>query len=101
MVTEHRLRYRRVILRTDGQNHATLSQLFGIALQRKVRFTGPGALPQDDPFRPVVTDHATPKRVVEIEDKTFFRQSTLGGDDSGKQVSVRGRSLWRDFHFRL
>ena len=101
MVAEHRLRYRRVILRADGQNHTTLSQLLGVTLQRKVGFTGPGALPQDDSFRAVVTDHATPKSVVEIEDETFFRQSTLGGDDSGEQLSVRGRSLWRDFLLRL
>ena len=72
MVAEHRLRYRKIILRADGQNHTTLSQLLGVTLQRKVRFTGPGALPQDDAVRPVVTDHTTPKSVIEIEDETFF-----------------------------
>ena len=101
MIAEHGLRRRGVILRTNGQNHATLSQLLGVALQGKVRFTCPGSLPEDDPFRPIITDHTAPQSVVEVEYEAFLRRSELGGDDSGEQVSVKRAQPVARFPFWL
>ena len=53
-----------------------------------MRFAGRASLAEDDAVEPVVADHAAPQRVVEIEDKTFLRQSALRGEDAGDEIAV-------------
>ena len=61
-----------IVLRADGQNDPTFLELLGVTLQGQMCFAGRTPLSEDDALEPVVTDHATPQSVVEIEDETFL-----------------------------
>src|SRR5690349_20689600 len=64
-------------------------------------FAGGTSLSEDDALDPVVTDHATPQSVVEIENKTFLRQPSLRGQDAGDHIAVYRGRLRSNFQLSL
>ena len=64
-------------------------------------FAGAASFTEHDAVKSVVTDHAAPQRVVEIEHQTLLRQAPLGSEDAGGEIAVKGRCLRRDFQLAL
>ena len=63
------------IFRGHGENDAALAQVLCRTLDVEKRLALGESLPQTDAFDAVVADHATPERVVEIENEAFAREA--------------------------
>src|SRR5262249_32871049 len=95
------LRDLRVILGADGQNNATLLELLGLPLQGQMCLAGRASLSNNDTLQPVVSDHAAPQGVIEIEHEALLRYPTLGGKDPSDKIAIEWRCLRGDFQFAL
>src|SRR5262249_47466833 len=72
MVTKHSLRNCWIVLGAHGENDPALFELLSIALQRQMRLAPRTSLAEHDSFWPIVTDHAAPKSIIEVEDQAFL-----------------------------
>ena len=55
------------------------------------------ALAEHDAVQSSITDHATPERVVEVEDQTFEGAALLGGEQPRHQFAIHWRGGGMDF----
>src|SRR5208337_4996929 len=60
-----------VILGTDRQDHPATSLIQHPALELDVGLAQSAALPEGDPFQPVISNYPAPQGVVQIENQAF------------------------------
>ena len=74
---------------------------FREALYAEMGLARGAALAEHDALHAVVTQHAAPQRVVEIEHETLLRHAALSAHDPRHIVAVERRDLRGDFLLRL
>src|SRR5437016_4410959 len=79
----------RVVLRADREEDSALAQRQAIPLECRVRLAERRLLPDLQLVDAVVTDHAAPQRIVEVEDQALLRPAEHRPDQAGE----RGREL--------
>ena len=85
---ECRLGNVQVVLAAHRKNHPAARQLRGITLEGEKRLAAGAALAELDTVDAVITDHAAPEGVVQIEYQAFARQPGSGRRDPRQMFAI-------------
>ncbi len=93
---ERRFGHAQIILAAHREDDAAARQLCCVALEGEEGFATGRTRAEVDAVYAIVTDHAAPQGVVQVQHQAFARQTDAGGRDASQLVAIQRRQVRAD-----